>query len=81
MAAPAQALQQQPQQQPQQKKFFGAPTAKVGTGPLAGAIMTLGIVLIKAKWPNLGQQLTAELGGAVTTMLTFILQYLVPERS
>ena len=59
------------------KPFFGAPTAKVGTGVLAGAITTLIVAMLKghANWIT-----DAAAVSAMTSLVTFAIQYLVPER-
>ena len=53
-----------------------APTAKVAVGALAGAV-TLIIVQVCGHY---GLKFSAEAGGAVTTVITFIIQYMTPER-
>jgi hypothetical protein len=53
-----------------------APTAKVAVGALAGAV-TLIIVQICGHY---GLKLSAEVGAAVTTVITFAIQYMTPER-
>jgi len=63
----------------QSKPFFGAPTAKVGTGVLAGAITTIIVAVLKsyhASWIS-----DAAAVSAMTSLLTFVVQYLVPERT
>ena len=59
------------------KSFWGAPTAKVGTGALAGAITTIMVAMLKGhvNWVN-----DAAVVTAITSLLTFAVQYLVPER-
>ncbi|HMG35828.1 MAG TPA: hypothetical protein VKM94_17975 [Blastocatellia bacterium] len=49
-----------------------APTAKVGVGALAAAITTL----IIAFWKSA----TAAEAAAITTLITFAVQYLIPDR-
>jgi hypothetical protein len=53
-----------------------APTAKVAVGALAGAVT---LILVQV-FGHYGFKLSAEAGGAVTTVMTFIIQYMVPER-
>jgi hypothetical protein len=53
-----------------------APTAKVAVGTLAGAITLITIQVLG----HYGFKISAETGGAVTTVLTFVIQYLTPER-
>lgn len=50
-----------------------APTAKVSAGVLAASITALLLGVLK---PGL----SAEHGAAITTILTFMIQYFVPER-
>lgn len=56
-----------------------APTAKVGAGALAGAATTLIVGLLKGNHPSVFGD--AGVVAAITSVLTFIIQYLVPERS
>jgi len=69
MAPSAQAAQAKP--------FWSPPTAKVGTGALAGALTTLLVAMLKghANWIN-----DAAVVTAITSLLTFVVQYFVPER-
>jgi hypothetical protein len=53
-----------------------APTAKVSAGMLAGSISVLILIFVK---PSLLVQ-SPEVGAAMTTIITFIVQYMVPER-
>lgn len=54
-----------------------APTAKVSAGVLAAGLVTLLIPF----WSKItGSELPAAQGAALTTVITFIVQYLVPER-
>jgi hypothetical protein len=53
----------------------GKPAQKVTAGALAGAVTTIGIWLIK----TFGHvEIPGEIGAAITTVLTFIVSYLVP---
>ena len=52
------------------------PTRKVGSGALAGA---LSIVLVWVIQTYGGQQIPAEVASAGTTILSFIVSWLVPE--
>ena len=54
-----------------------APTAKVSAGVLAASVTPLLLLLFKKMT---GSDLSASQGAAVTTIVTFIIQYLVPER-
>ena len=56
-----------------------SPTAKVSVGALAGAGTTLLLVILKAN--NVKGIDSAEVGAAITTLITFLIQYTVPERS
>jgi hypothetical protein len=77
MAADAQVMAQQAGGQQQAKNW--APTAKVGTGVLAASVTTLVFSLWKSKTgSDLG---SAETAAAFTTLITFVIQYLVPERN
>ena len=53
-----------------------APTAKVAVGALAGAV-TLIVVQVMGHY---GLRLSPEAGGAITTVITFAIQYMTPER-
>ncbi len=57
-----------------------APTAKVSAGALAGSAATLAAVLLKNYFKNKGLEFSPEIGGAITSIVTFIVQYMVPER-
>ena len=59
-------------------KIDWAPTAKVGVGPLAGAITVLINALV---WQSVaGHEMSGTVASAFTTLLTFGVQYFVPER-
>ena len=58
------------------QKTSWAPTAKVSVGVLAAAIVTLLMPWLK-QW--MGSD-PAPAGAALTTVVTFVIQYLVPER-
>jgi hypothetical protein len=54
-----------------------APTAKVSVGVLTAGLVTL----LMPFWKRmLGTDLSAAEGAALTSVLTFIVQYLVPDR-
>ena len=55
-----------------------APTAKVSAGVLAGAGTTLLAGLLKTHYPDFMKD--PAITGAVTSIFTFIVQYVVPER-
>jgi H+/Cl- antiporter ClcA len=83
MAAIAQAAPQQPPapQPATPQKTDWAPTAKVSVGVLAGAITMLISVFLTPHWKDwTRQEMTPAIGGAITSILTFVIQYLVPER-
>jgi hypothetical protein len=73
MAAPALAA---PNAQPAPTTSW-APTAKVAVGTLAGAV-TLIMLQILRHFYNYTP--SAEVGGAITTLVTFVIQYMTPER-
>ena len=58
--------------------FWGAPTAKVGVRALAGSLTVAILAIVKSKWATLVQD--PQVGAAFTSILTFVVQYLVPER-
>ena len=55
-----------------------APTAKVSAGILAGAGTTLLAGLLKSHYPDFMKD--PGITGAITSILTFIVQYIVLER-
>jgi len=73
MAAAAQPVPGQPAAQ-----TSWAPTAKVSVGALGAAATTLILVILKAN--NVKAIETPEAGAAITTLITFLIQYWVPER-
>jgi hypothetical protein len=83
MAATAQAAlnpQMVGSQRRVQKKDW-APTAKVSAGVLAGATTILLTAFLSPHWRNWTQQdMTPAIGAALTNILTFAIQYLVPDR-
>ena len=80
MAATAETLTSQPGQTStshRDSKRDWAPTAKVSVGILAASLSTLLLPL----WKKLtGSDLEAAQATAVTTLITFVIQYWVPER-
>lgn len=76
MATPAQAMPVAGAPEPAITSW--APTAKVSAGVLAGAGTTLILGLLKLHLPNFASD--PGIVGAITSILTFIVQYLVPER-
>lgn len=83
MAATAQAAfnQQMVGSQRKGQKKDWAPTAKVSAGVLAGATTILLTAFLSPHWRNWTQQdMTPAIGAALTNILTFAIQYLVPER-
>jgi hypothetical protein len=60
---------------------YWAPTAKVSAGVLAGAATILIIAFLGPHWKNWTQQdMTPGVGAAITNILTFAIQYWVPDR-
>lgn len=58
-----------------------APTAKVSVGVLAGAVTILLTSFLAPHWKDwTSQEMSSSVGGAITSILTFGIQYLVPER-
>jgi hypothetical protein len=78
MAAQAPAVAAAPAAQPAVATPTNwSPTTKVSVGVLAAALVTL----LLPFWKKLtGTDLAAAEGAALTTIITFIVQYLVPER-
>ena len=63
-----------------QKKDW-APTAKVSAGVLAGAATILITAFLSPHWRTWTQQdMTPAVGAALTNILTFAIQYFVPDR-
>jgi hypothetical protein len=58
-----------------------APTAKVSAGVLAGAATILISAFLGPHWKNWTQQdMTPAVGAAIANILTFAIQYWVPDR-
>ena len=58
-----------------------APTAKVSAGVLAGAATILISAFLSPHWKNWTQQdMTPAIGAAIANILTFAIQYWVPDR-
>ena len=58
------------------------PNAKVSAGVLAGAFSILLCSFLKMHWKGwTGGDLSLPETGAITTVLTFLIQYLIPERT
>jgi len=73
----AMVTEMQPASQPPAQTTSWAPTAKISAGALAAAATTLMLFFMKpAGW----QDLSAEVGAAMTSLLTFAIQYFVPDR-
>lgn len=53
------------------------PTRKVASGVLAGALVTVGVGFLRRHY---GIELTGEEGAAYGLLLTFIVQWSVPEK-
>jgi hypothetical protein len=81
MAAGAQPVQPVPPQAPAETTSLH-PNAKVSAGLLAGAISVLLCAFLKMHWKAwTGDELSLTESGAITTILTFLIQYLIPERT
>ena len=68
---------------PSQKKGYEywAPTAKVSIGALAGAAAVLISAFLSPQWRTWTQNdMTPEIGAAIANILTFVIQYWVPDR-
>jgi hypothetical protein len=66
-----------------QRRGYGswAPTAKVSAGVLAGAVTILLTALLGPHWRHWTQQdMTPGVGAAIANILTFAIQYWVPDR-
>jgi hypothetical protein len=60
---------------------YWAPTAKVSIGALAGAATILLSAFLGPHWRTWTQQdMTPEVGAAISSILTFVIQYWVPDR-
>jgi uncharacterized membrane protein required for colicin V production len=60
---------------------FWAPTAKVSAGVLAGAATILLTAFLGPHWRSWTQQdMTPAVVTAITTIVTFVIQYCVPDR-
>jgi len=60
---------------------YWAPTAKVSAGVLAGAATILVSAFLGPHWKNWTQQdMTPAVGAAIANILTFVIQYWVPDR-
>ena len=57
------------------------PTTKVSAGVVAASATALFIPLLSPLWKKLtGNDLSATEGAALTTVIAFVIQYLIPER-
>ena len=86
MAAAQAALQPtvvppQPPQSPTSSKSDWSPTSKVGVGALAGGLTVLIMTFMGPPWERwYHQAIPATVGAAITNILTFAIQYWVPDR-
>jgi hypothetical protein len=65
----------------QRRDYNWAPTAKVSAGILAGAATILISAFLGPHWKNWTQQdMTPAVGAAIANILTFVIQYWVPDR-
>lgn len=67
-----------PQGNTSAKQQDGVPTRKVIAGGLAGALVTIIVILANTYWLPAGKPLPSELAAALTTVLSFIISYVVP---
>ena len=62
------------------QKTNWTPTAKVSVGVLAGAVTMILTAILAPHWKNwTSQEMTPAVGGAITSIITFIIQYWVPD--
>ena len=57
------------------------PVRKVTAGVFTGALVTLGVLILNTYHPffqNEDKKISGEMSGAATTVLTFIVSYLIP---
>ena len=84
MAATASAWQTSaaaPQSKSGKGYKYWAPTAKVSAGVLGGALTILLSAFLTPHWRNWTQQeMTPAIGAAITNILTFAIQYWVPDK-
>ena len=60
---------------------YWAPTAKVSAGVLAGAMTIILTAFLSPHWRDWTQQdMTPAIAAAITNILTFVIQYWVPDR-
>jgi len=65
----------------QRRDYNWTPTAKVSAGILAGAATILISAFLGPHWKNWTQQdMTPAVGAAIANILTFVIQYWVPDR-
>ena len=68
------------QARPRKSVKSWAPTAKVSAGVLAGAGTILLSAFLSPHWKNWTEQdMTPAIGAAITNILTFVIQYFVPD--
>jgi hypothetical protein len=60
------------------KQQNGVPTRKVIAGGLAGALVTIIVIVANTYWLPSEKPLPSELAAALTTVLSFIISYVVP---
>jgi hypothetical protein len=81
MSAIAQPIAVQLKARPKKAYEYWAPTAKVSAGVLAGAATILITAFLAPHWTNWTQQdITPDVVTAITTIVTFAIQYCVPDR-
>lgn len=60
------------------KQQSATPTRKVGAGALAGALSAIIVWILNTMVLGADRQIPAEIGMMLTTVLTFLVSYLVP---
>jgi fluoride ion exporter CrcB/FEX len=63
------------------KQANPTPTRKVIAGGIAGALATIGVFILNTYVLPPDKPLTAEISAAITTVLSFLISYLVPPSS
>jgi hypothetical protein len=76
MAAPAAGIPRLQPAAPAASATRWAPTTKVAVGALAGSFTIIIVQVLQ----HYGFQISAEAGGAITTLVTFVIQYFTPEQ-
>lgn len=70
-----------PEARPRKPHDYWTPTTKVSIGALAGATTILLTPFLKLYWNAwTHSDMTPEISAAITTILTFVIQWAVPDR-